>query len=97
MNTYIYVLKLINRFEDPNQWTKNDESIIDEHFIRIKNDYEQGKILHVGKTLREDKDGFGIVVFKEENLDLANQYMLDDPAIKHKIMTGNCQAYKIVF
>lgn len=97
MNTYIYQLKLVERLWDKSKWTKNDEKVIEKHFLRIKKDVEQGKIYHVGKTFIEDENGFGIVIFYANNDVEATKYMNEDPAINEGLMIGNCMPYKIVF
>lgn len=97
MKTYLYKLTLTKRLWDEKNWTKKDEEIIEKHFLRIKNDIELGKIIHVGKTMKEDMHGFGIVVFKCEDEEEANAYMQDDIAIKEGLMTGICLEYKVIF
>lgn len=97
MQTFIYKIQLIQRLWDEKNWTKEDELIIEKHFQRIKKDVELGKIIHVGKTLIENEDGYGLVIFKCEDEQEAINYMNEDPAIKEGIMIGSCLAYKIVF
>ena len=97
MQTYVYKIQLIKRLWDEKHWTKEDEMIIERHFERIKKDVELGKIIHVGKTMIENENGYGLVVFECEDEEKALQYMNEDPAIKEGIMTGTCLAYKIVF
>lgn len=97
MKTFIYTLQLVERLWDPSNWTKEVEDIIHEHFMRIQHDYQQGIIVHVGKTLVDGKNGFGIVIFNASNDIEAEDYMNHDPAILKGLMTGKCVAYKIVF
>lgn len=97
MNTYCYVLKLDERLFDDDAWTKEDEDAVNEHFLRIKKDYEAGKIIHVGRTLSDIKRGFGLVVFNSEDIKSATDYMNEDPAIMKRQMTGMIFEYKIVF
>jgi len=97
MNTYCYVLKLVERLFDDDAWTNEDNSAVEKHYLRIKSDYEAGKILHVGRTLSDIKNGFGLVVFKSEDILSATKYMNEDPAIMNGQMTGNVFEYKIIF
>ncbi|MCF7931039.1 MAG: hypothetical protein K9L02_05990 [Acholeplasmataceae bacterium] len=97
MNYYIYVLKLSERLYDDNAWTKEDEAIINEHFFRLKKDYEAGKIIHVGRTEDPRNDGFGLVVYFAQDDKEAEKYMLDDPAVIHRLMTASYQPYRAVF
>jgi len=97
MKTYVYKLELIERLWNMNQWTKEDEMMIEKHFLRIKEDFELSKIIHVGKTLIENHQGFGLVIFRCENEEEAIEYINEDPAIKEGIMSGSCLEYKVVF
>lgn len=94
---YIYVLKLCERLYDDASWTDEDNIAVERHFHRIKEDYEKGKIIHVGRTTDPKNDGFGLVVFQADDLEEANQYMENDPAIIGGQMTGKVFEYKVVF
>lgn len=94
MNTYIYVLKLSERLYDDQAWTTFDNEVVNDHFMRIKKDFESGKILHVGRTEDPTNGGFGLVVFKAKSLDEALLYMNTDPAVIHKQMTATLYPYK---
>lgn len=97
MKTYCYVLKLVERLFDENAWTDEDNAGVEKHFLRIKEDFESGKILHVGRTLTDIKNGFGLVVFKSEDIHEATKYMNEDEAIKNGQMTGRVFEYKVIF
>lgn len=94
MREYIYVLKLIPRLHEEKNWTEADEALISEHFVRLKEYCHEGKVITAGKTDREDDKGFGIVVFKEESDDKAGEFMKEDPAVKHGIMTAEVFSYR---
>lgn len=94
---YCYVLKLNESFLEESTWSKKDYLIIEEHFQRIKQDYEKGIVLQVGRTVDHKNDGFGLVVFKAKNKEEAVVYMNNDPAVKNKIMTARVHDYKIIF
>jgi len=85
---YIYKLKLVPRLIDENVWTKRDNEIVREHFERLEDDTESGKVILAGRTLNSDSTQFGIVIFKAKDEKEAEQYMNDDPAVKNKIMTA---------
>ena len=95
--TYVYVLSLCKRLYDDSAWTDEDNLAVNRHFHRIKEDYENGKIIHVGRTTDPKNDGFGLVVFQAKNLEEAHLYMKNDPAILGGQMTGKVFEYKVVF
>lgn len=92
---YIYVLKLINRLLDENNWTKEDENIVGEHFNKLKENTLEGKVILAGRTLNTDEDSFGIVIFEAENDEEDNNFMNNEPAVKKGIMTAKVYPYKI--
>lgn len=95
MNTYIYVLKLIPRLYNDESWTKEDESIVMDHFNKLKEDHENKKVILAGRTDKTDEDGFGIVIFKAADISEATAYMNSDPAVANGIMTAKVQKYHI--
>jgi len=97
MNTYCYILKLNPRLWDDASWTEHDHQIVHQHYLRLKTDFESGKLLHVGRTDDPTHDGFGIVVFRAENIEDAKHYMKEDPAIIGRQMTGMCFEYRLIF
>ena len=92
---YIYVLKLIPRLLDENNWTEKDENIVGEHFRLLKKFTEEGKVILAGRTLTTEEDGFGIVIFEAENIEEATNFMNSDPAVKEGIMTAKVYPYKV--
>lgn len=97
MKTYIYQLKLVERLYDELEWTEEDNNIIEAHYLRIKKDFEEKKIIHVGQTVDPKADGFGLVVYYAENDEAAKKYMEADPALIHHLMTATYQPYKVIF
>lgn len=79
MKTYMYILKLSERLFLDSAWTDEDNLAINNHFLRLKNDFTKGIVLHVGRTEDPKNDGFGFVVFVAENDELAEKYMNKDP------------------
>jgi len=94
---YVYVLKLKKVYYTDDAWTDEVNQIIEAHFIRLKNDFETGKVIHVGRTENPKDDGFGLVIYHADHDHEAKTYMENDPAIIHGIMTGTYQKYKVVF
>lgn len=97
MNTYVYILKLTERLYDEEAWTKEEHDLLNQHYLRLKKDYESGIVIHVGRTVDPTEVGFGMVIYKANNTEEAKQYMLDDPAVKHHLMTASYHEYKVVF
>lgn len=97
MKTYAYILKLHPRLYDDKSWTDEDNLAVNNHFLRLQNDFKEGKVLHVGRTEDPTFEGYGFVIYQAEDDVEAKTYMEDDPAVKGGQMTATFQAYKIVF
>ena len=92
---FIYVLKLRPDLLVDSNWTEIENKIVDEHFHRLKNDTEKGKVILAGRTLTNTPEGFGIVIFRDISLENAVIYMNNDPAIQKKIMTATLFPYSV--
>ena len=92
---FIYVLKLRNDLLEDSNWTEIENKIVEEHFQRLKNDTEKGKVILAGRTLTNTPEGFGIVIFKDISLKSAENYMNNDPAIQKNLMTANLFPYRV--
>jgi uncharacterized protein len=92
---FIYVLKLIPRLFEEENWTAEDENFVTAHFERLKTFRDQGTVILAGRTLNEEEHAFGIVVFEVENEEEAEEFMKEDPAVKNGIMTGELYPYRV--
>ncbi|MEI2663731.1 YciI family protein [Rossellomorea sp. LJF3] len=92
---FIYVLKLIPRLHKEESWTGEDEGIVKRHFTRLKEMTESGVVILAGRTLNEEENAFGIVVFEANDEEQAKVMMEDDPAVKEGIMTAELFPYRV--
>lgn len=95
--TYIYLLKLADRLKNDAAWSLLDNDAVEQHFIRLKKDYESGKVIHVGRTTNPYEDGFGVVIYYAKDDEEASKYMMEDPAVAGGTMSARCQEYNLVF
>ncbi len=89
------MLRLIERLEKAKNWTDIDNTIVSEHFNNLLQLKEKGVLLLAGKTAGNDRDTFGVVIFKAQSFENAERIMLSDPAIKKGIMTGKLWEYNV--
>lgn len=93
---FIYVLKLRPDLLIDENWTDKENRLVEDHFQRLKQDAEIGKVILAGRTLTdENPEGFGIVIFRESSLEKARKYMNEDPSVLSGIMTAKLYPYKI--
>ena len=95
MEEFIYTLKLRSDLLNVDAWTDKEEQIVEDHFTRLKNDTEKGKVILAGRTTNSDETQFGIVIFTEVSWETALDYMNSDPAVKKGIMTATLFPYRI--
>ena len=95
LEEFIYVLKLRPDLLDDDVWTDLEEEIVSEHFVRLKKDTEDGKVILAGRTLTNPPEGFGIVIFYDESWESAKEYMEKDPAVAKGIMTATLFPYRV--
>lgn len=92
---YIYLLRLISRLLNEDDWTANEIAIVERHFAWLKQLEKAGKLILAGRTLNSDASRFGIVILNVDTDDQARQLMENDPAVKEGIMTAELYPYKI--
>ncbi len=96
METFVYTLKLNKDYQDQSTWDKEAYEVIEKHYLRLKSDFEIGKVIHVGKT-KNAIGGFGFILFNEKSIEDAINYMNKDEAIKKGMMSGTCFSYQVIF
>ncbi len=92
---FIYVLKLIPRLLNDDNWTKAEEEIVGRHFRALQSLQKDGRLILAGRTLNSDPDSFGIVILQVETEDEARMLMENDPAVREGIMTAKLYPYSV--
>lgn len=92
---FIYVLKLIPKLLDINNWTEREENIVDRHFSTLQELTKEGKLILAGRTLNMDEKTFGIVILEVESEEEAQQLMKNDPAVAEGVMTAELFPYRV--
>lgn len=95
MNQFIYVLKLIPKLVNPNNWSEVENNIVGEHFQYLQNAERNGTLILAGRTDMMNEDTFGIAIFQAETQEAANAFMENDPAVKKGVMTATLFPYKV--
>lgn len=75
--------------------TPKEEQIISEHYAYLKSLTEAGVVLLAGRTLNTDHSCFGIVILTASSEQEARRIMLDDPAVKQRVMRGQLSPFGI--
>lgn len=94
MNEYLYLIRP-TRLEMLIDSTPEEDAIVGQHFMWLKQLAEQGTVLLAGRTLNTDATTFGIVIFRAESDAAAHELMRDDPAVRQAVMRAELYPYPV--
>jgi uncharacterized protein YciI len=92
---FIYMLKLVPRLYDDKKWTKEDNTTLDRHFIRLQEAAKSGELILAGRTKEPGDKTFGIVIFRASDEAAARKFMETDPAVLAKLMTAELHPFSV--
>ena len=92
---WLGVLTLPEKYQDEKNWTAADQTIVGEHFQRLIKKKEEGIVVLAGRTELplNNPEMMGLVIFYAKDEKEALQFMMDDPAVKNKIMLAKVHPY----
>jgi len=95
--TWLGVLTLTDKYRDEKNWGQNDQAIVGEHFQRLVKYKTAGVVVLAGRTELDfsNPEMKGLVIFYAKDEKDAVQFMMDDPAVKNKIMQTKVYPYGI--
>ena len=95
MNAYLGVLILPQKYQDEKNWTAAEQAIVGEHFQRLIKKKDEGIVVLAGRTELplNNPEMMGLVIFYAKDEKEALQFMMDDPAVKNKIMLAKVHPY----
>jgi len=94
---YLGVLTLTEKYKEEKNWGAADQAVVGEHFQRLIKMKEAGVVVLAGRTelALNNPDMMGLVIFYAKDDKEALQFMMDDPAVKNKIMLSKVHPYEI--
>lgn len=92
---WLGVLTLPEKYQDEKNWNASEQAIVGEHFQRLIKKKEEGVVVLAGRTELplDNPEMMGLVVFYAKDEKEALQFMMDDPAVKAKIMMVKVHPY----
>ncbi|MCX6317601.1 MAG: YciI family protein [Bacteroidetes bacterium] len=95
--TYLGVLSLPEKYKDEKNWGPEEQRIVGEHFQRLVKLKNEGVVVLAGRTQLETNDPamMGLVIFYAKDEKEAETFMMNDPAVKNKIMLAKVYPYGI--
>lgn len=94
---YLGVLTLTAKYKDEKNWSDKDQAIVNEHFQRLVKMKNEEIVVLAGRTELDlnNPEMMRLVVFYAKDDKEALQIMMDDPAVKNKIMLAKVHPYGI--
>ncbi len=91
MPTFICVVKLVKP-ETFEKMSPKEEAIVSAHFEQLEKALGEGNLILAGPSL----DGaFGIVVFRAQSREQAEEFVKSDPAVNKGIMTAELHPFRV--
>jgi uncharacterized protein YciI len=94
--TFVYVLRLVERLHDDKAWSTADQQAVGAHFQRLKDDTAARKVVFAGRTMEPGDKTMGLVVFEAANDAEAKAYAESDPAVTGGVMTVTVHPFALV-
>ena len=91
MSAFIYVLRSQSR-SLIDETTLEEEARLGEHFDYLRRALDDGKLILAGPC--EDGD-FGVVVFRAATPEAASEFMQNDPAVRHGLMSAELHPFRV--
>jgi len=77
--------------------TEEEAAVLSDHARYVERLAEQGVVELAGRTQNTDETAFGIVIFRAPGEAAARAIMLEDPAVKHGLMSAVLFPYRVAF
>jgi len=92
---YIYRIQPVRPAMLTDGATPEEQQVVSAHYDYLKFLMESGTVVMAGRTTNTDYSSFGIVIFVAIDDAAAKQIMLNDPAIKNRVMRGEVYPYRV--
>ena len=92
---FIYVLSLVPRLHADSAWTKEDNAVLERHFVRFQQAARSGQLILAGRTSEPGDKTFGIAIFEAPDEDAARKFMQEDQAVAGGLMTAELHPFAV--
>ena len=92
---FVYVLRLVPRLHADSAWTKEDNAVLERHFVRFQQAAKSGQLILAGRTSEPGDKTFGIAIFEASDEDAARKFMQEDPAVTGGLMTAELHPFAV--
>lgn len=92
---FIYVLRLVPRLHADSAWTKDDNAVLERHFVRFQQAAKSGQLILAGRTSEPGDKTFGVAIFEAPDEEAARKFMKEDPAVSGGLMTAELHPFAV--
>lgn len=92
---YIYKITLKEKYHDFSAWDEKVQQAFKRHAEFLEKE-TKSNVVFVGRTDVDLKNNFGLVVFKAESLEAAQNFMNKDPVVEEGIMDATVYPFKLL-
>jgi uncharacterized protein len=89
------VLRLVQRLHADSAWTKEDNAVLQRHFVRFQEAAKSGQLILAGRTSEPNDKTFGIAIFEAADEHVARKFMQEDPAVAGGLMTVELHPFAV--
>jgi len=75
--------------------TPEEDEIVSQHFYWLKENSDKGIVLLAGRTQNTDPSSFGIVIFRAESDQAAQEFAAQDPAVIGGVFSCELYPYRV--
>ena len=94
-NLYLYRIEATRPEMLTEGGTAEEDAIMGEHFLYLKQKTEDGTIFLAGPSFRNDGSGMGITIFEAEDDAAAEAFMNGDPAVQKGVMKAEWLHFRL--
>ena len=95
MSDYVYTIQPTRVEMLSGGPTPEEERIVGAHYRYLKTLTDQGIVILAGRTLNTDASSFGIVIFRADSEEAAQEIVANDPAVKGGVMRAELFPYRV--
>lgn len=91
---YIYKIQAVRQEMVSQGRTAEEDRIVGEHFSYLEGLSRRGVVLLAGRTMSDDYAGFGIIIFRADSQQAAQQIVRNDPAVSQRVMRAELYPFR---
>ena len=95
--TFVYHLKLLEKYKVKNHWTEKEHEIQKEHVAYLDSLTDKKKLIIAGISEEGLKNQKGLVLLRVKDYQEALSIVQNDPSIRQGMMTADIQQFNIYF